>query len=525
MDEPESHLIDVGRLRRGLFIQLDLGWMDHPFPRGSFKISSDAQIRTIRALGLTQVRYFPHRSDPQEPSSEVGHAPALQGAAPADVPDAQTRLQAEARALHEQRRQQLLAQQASLRHCEQRFGEAVRLYQRVQDDAAARPVAAREQCEALVAGCVSEILVDGEATIRLLTESTGEAQSVHPVNVMVLALLLGRALGLPVHGLTELGLAALLHDLGKQHLPARLRVRDERHSAQEQEAYRSHVQESVKLGRRMGLSAWALQAIAQHHEMADGSGFPAGLQGADLSTGGKVLALVNRYDRLCNPPLTTQALTPHEALALLFARHKASFDTEVLGAFIRMMGVYPPGSVVQLVNERFALVVSVNSTRPLRPRVLVHDPAVPPEQALILDLESTPELGVRRSLRPAQLPAAALAYLAPQSRVRCYFEHEPSAAETAGGPTAPCGGARQAVPTLRASMAPCEPCRRSPCWCWPCAPRAAPGASPTWSSRSTRAIWPSATPVACPRPPGKPACARPAGAAMPPAGGRRHRSR
>lgn len=424
MDEPESHLIDVGRLRRGLFIQLDLGWMDHPFPRGSFKISSSAQIRTIRALGLTQVRYFPDRSDPEEPPSDFGRDSTLGAAEPAPV-DAHARLQAEARALHEQRRQQLQAQQASLRHCEQRFGEVVQLYQRVQDEAMVRPVAMREQCEALVAGCVSEILVDGEATIRLLTESTGESQAAHPANAMVLALLLGRALGLPVHGLTELGLAALLHDLGKQQLPARLRVRDERHGAEDLAIYQSHVHESVRLGRRMGLSAWALQAIAQHHEMADGSGFPAALRGADLSTGGKVLALVNRYDRLCNPPLMTQALTPHEALALLFARYKACFDGEVLGAFIRMMGVYPPGSVVQLVNDRYALVVSVNSTRPLRPRVLVHDPGVPPEQALILDLESTPELGVRRSLRPAQLPPAALAYLAPQARVRCFYEHEP----------------------------------------------------------------------------------------------------
>jgi HD-GYP domain-containing protein (c-di-GMP phosphodiesterase class II) len=432
MGDKTSQLIDVGQLRRGLFIQLDLGWMDHPFPRGSFKITSSDQIRTIRALGLSQVRYFPDRSDPEEPPSDFGREAGLErpsafGDIPAQVP-AQDRLQAEALALQQQRQRQLQAQQASLRQCEQRFGEAVQLYHRVLDDAGTRPVAMREQCEALVAACVAEILVDGEATIRLLSEGTGESQATHPVNTMVLALLLGRALGLPVHGLTDLGIAALLHDLGKQQLPAHARVRDERHGAADMALYQSHVQEGVKAGRRMGLSAWALQAIAQHHEMVDGSGFPAGMQGADMSTGGKVLALVNRYDRLCNPPVTTQALTPHEALALTFARHKACFDGEVLGAFIRMMGVYPPGSVVQLANERFALVVAVNSTRPLKPRVLVHDPAVPVEQALVLDLESVPEQGIRRSLRPAQLPAAARAYLMPAARVRCYYEHQPQAA-------------------------------------------------------------------------------------------------
>ena len=425
MDDKSSQLIDVGQLRRGLFIQLDLGWMDHPFPRGSFKITSSDQIRTIRALGLTQVRYFPDRSDPEEPPSDFGTVSGIGEARTED--GAQDRLQAEARALQAQRQQQLAAQQASLQHCEQRFGEVVQLYQRVVEELPARPVAMREQCEALVARCVAEILVDGEATIRLLSEGTGESQATHPANTMVLALLLGRALGLPAHGLTELGIAALLHDVGKQQLPARLRMRDERYTPEDMAIYRSHVRESVKTGRRMGLSAWALQAIGQHHEMADGSGFPAGVQGEDMSTGGKVLALVNRYDRLCNPPALApvQALTPHEALALIFARHKACFDAEVLGAFIRMMGVYPPGSVVQLANERYALVVSVNSTRPLKPRVLVHDPAVPPDQALILDLESVPEQGIRRSLKPAQLPASARAYLAPVARVRCFYEHQP----------------------------------------------------------------------------------------------------
>ncbi len=429
MGDKTSHLIDVGRLRRGLFIQLDLGWMDHPFPRGSFKITSSDQIRTIRALGLSQVRYFPDRSDPEEPPSEFGRLAGLEaGVGDASDTASDQRLQAQVRALQHQRRRQLQTQQSSLRQCEQRFGEAAQLYQRVLDDAAERPVAMREQCEALVAACVAEILVDGEATIRLLSEGVGESQATHPVNTMVLALLLGRALGLPLHGLTELGIAALLHDLGKQQLPAHVRVRDERHSPAEMAMYQGHVQESVKAGRRMGLSAWALQAIAQHHEMADASGFPAAMPGTDMSTGGKVLALVNRYDRLCNPPVTTQALTPHEALALTFARHRASFDSEVLGVFIRMMGVYPPGSVVQLADERFALVVSVNSTRPLKPRVLVHDPAVPVEEALVLDLESAPDQGVRRSLRPAQLPAAARAYLSPPARVRCFYEHQPQVA-------------------------------------------------------------------------------------------------
>ncbi|MFX5680455.1 hypothetical protein ABTE28_20380, partial [Acinetobacter baumannii] len=83
----------------------------------------------------------------------------------------------------------------------------------------------------------------------------------------------------------------------------------------------------------------------------------------------------------------------------------------MLNAIIRMMGVYPPGSTVQLTDDRYALVVSVNSARPLKPRVMVHDTKVPKDEALVLNLEEMPDLGIRRSLKPQFLPRAALDYL------------------------------------------------------------------------------------------------------------------
>ena len=87
-----------------------------------------------------------------------------------------------------------------------------------------------------------------------------------------------------------------------------------------------------------------------------------------------------------------------------------------------MMGVYPPGSVVQLADGRHALVLSVNSAKPLKPRVLVHDPDVPRQHARTLNLEDAPQLGIRCSLKPLQLPRAAFEYLAPRHRVSYFFE-------------------------------------------------------------------------------------------------------
>jgi hypothetical protein len=141
-----------------------------------------------------------------------------------------------------------------------------------------------------------------------------------------------------------------------------------------------------------------------------------------MSVPSRIVALVNRYDNLCNPTNPGKAITPHEAVALMFAQGKNKYDPAILGAFIKMMGVYPAGSVVQLTDDRYALVVGVNSSRPLKPRVLVHEPKVPRDEALILDLETTAGLGILRSLKPTALPEQALIYLSPRPRVSYFFE-------------------------------------------------------------------------------------------------------
>jgi HD-GYP domain-containing protein (c-di-GMP phosphodiesterase class II) len=440
MEESLPQFIDINLLRKGMFVQLDLGWMDHPFPKGSFKISSAEQIQTIRGLGLTKVRYFPDKSDPAEGEEDAhasqpgladstGSAPGAAKIAAASAPP----LSAEA-LQRKQRADQLGAQQRSLMACERRFGEATRQYRKVVEHAIGSPEQAREHSATLVNGCVNDLIADGESAIRLLSEGMGDRNAMHPVNVMVVSLLLGKALGLSAQELTDLGQAALLHDVGKLQLPDRVRFIDEHFTATEYKMYQEHVTQSVTIGKRMGLSPSVLVAIAQHHELVDGSGFPMHLKEDRLGTAGKILALINRYDNLCNPAKTALALTPHEALSVIFAQMKARFDAVVLGAFIRMMGVYPPGSVVQLVNDRFAIVVSVNSARPLRPRVIVHDPVVPKDEALILDLEHHPQLGIRRSLKPTQLPKSALDYLSPRQRV-CYFFERAGEPEVAGAPT------------------------------------------------------------------------------------------
>ena len=260
---------------------------------------------------------------------------------------------------------------------------------------------------------------------------TSDRHAAHSLNVTVVSLMLGRQLAIPAAVLMELGVGALMHDIGKVALPDRVRLAREDFNSGEAALYRDHVAQGLILGRRMGLSADAQLVIAQHHELADGSGFPSALMLPRMSLPARIVALVNRYDNLCNAASPAQSITPHEALSRLFAQCRSKFDETLLSGFIKMMGIYPPGSVVQLSDDRFAMVMTVNAAHPLKPRVLVYDPAVSPEDAIHLDLEKTPAVGIRRSLKPVQLPARAVDYLKPRQRISYFFDVESAPQEDA----------------------------------------------------------------------------------------------
>lgn len=417
-----SATIEIEHLRVGMFIHLDLGWWAHPFALSNFQLTSPAQIDTLRSLGLERVRWSPDKSQVIETPSghwqtvaEVG-APATEPAASIDS-EADLLAQEQAR-----RRECLAAQRAAERLCERQYGEAGRAWAEATDLLVARPQAARETTEGLTHALLDKMMVDGEMCVRVLNEGLGERNAAHALNVAVISLLMGRVFGFGPDEMLDMGVGALLHDVGKLELPERLRYADDQFTPAENAQYREHVAHGVRQGQRMGLAAGALLVVAEHHEMADGSGFPLRLNGDRMAAAARIVSLVNRYDNLCNPALPAHALTPHEALSLIFAQAKSKFDATMLNAFIRMMGVYPPGSVVQLTDERYAVVVSVNSSRPLKPRVRVCDPDIPADEALLVNLELHSDLGIRRSLKAAQLPAAARDYLSPRQRVVYFFE-------------------------------------------------------------------------------------------------------
>lgn len=416
--------VSVHDLRVGMFVHLDLGWMDHPFALSSFRIQSAEQIAAIRTLGLAQVRWDPDASLPPDDAP----APADDGAPAADagteMPPATTPTDAV-----DARRALLAGHRLHTTQLERECSEAGRALRDATRRALSEPQAACEDTQALSRKLLDRLDAHGESCIRLVNSQAGDRASAHGLNVTVMALLLGRTLGLGDEEMMALGVGALLHDLGKLELPDRLRHHDDSFSTAQTNAYREHVAHGIAIGRRMGLSTGALAVIGQHHEMVDGSGFPLKLGAERIALAARIVAIADRYDNLCNPAVRARALTPHEAVSTLFTLHRQRHDAALLGGFIRMMGVYPAGSLVQLTDERWAMVMAVNAARPLKPRVLVHDPKVPADEALLLDLEREPGLGIRRSLPAGRVPADARAYLAPATTVSYFFDAAPRTEE------------------------------------------------------------------------------------------------
>ncbi|MEB5964869.1 HD-GYP domain-containing protein [Comamonas testosteroni] len=394
--------IDIGQLRIGMYVHLETGWLRHPFPVSSFKIANDEQLQTLRTLKLKAVQVDLSRSDLEE-----AVRPAVEPPRPAA-----SSLDNDAHAWRD-----------SILGVQSRFLGAVSVFDDVQALLPGNPERARATTDMLVAQQVVKLAQARDLSLHLLADTGGATLGVHGVNVSVLSLLLGKTLGLRSDVLQDLGTAALLHDIGKPGLEISasanaLNQGSDRMPLRET-AYARHVGESVALALSMGYPPSVTTAIAQHHEWADGSGFPLGLLATDMDIAGQILALANNFERLCNLPLQGNEMTPHEAMAALYGQYRQRYAPDVLKAFVQTLGVYPPGSLVELSDGRMGVVVSVNTSQSLKPQVLTYDMQAA-HKLRFVDLLEYVGLGIRRGLTRNQLSRGALEALQPQRRL-CYF--------------------------------------------------------------------------------------------------------
>lgn len=415
-----AHYIQPEQLRIGLYVHLDLSWTQHPFTFSSFKIKSKEQIDTIQSLGLTRIRYSPEKSD-----AEPLAAPTPEEVKPPPLSTPPARDNDAAFQVKQQRMERLTQQRARAKACEKQLVNAARTIKSINQNVFAQPSEVRESAQSLIDDMANSMLVEADVSIQLMSDKVGgEEVYHHSLNVSLLSMMLAKELKAPAAVVRQVGMGALFHDIGLLEIPDRIAKAAAPLNKAEQGLLQQHCEYGVQIGKKMGLPADVLQVIAQHHERVDGSGYPNAAKAAQMSLMSRIVSLVNTYDELCNPHDAARALTPHEALSMLFAQQRAHFDSLALNTFVRCMGVYPPGTIVVLSNGVIGMVVSVNTTKPLRPMVLVHDPAVPREEAILVDLEQEQDLSITKTMRPQQLSAEAHAYLAPRNRTTYFFDSE-----------------------------------------------------------------------------------------------------
>jgi HD-GYP domain-containing protein (c-di-GMP phosphodiesterase class II) len=408
-------VIKIDRLQPGMFISLAaFGWVRHPFLLNEFRISNSAQIQVLHEMGLQEVPWDPARST-AAPLPETTH----EETAEMDYGDAALAgMQAEKRLRIEKVRQE-----------RERFARREREYEQsaanvsaILKSIPAKPVDAHAQAKSLVSNTVAGLLGAESVIVHLVSQKSREAGlAFHSLNVMMLSLLLGKALALSEEEMRNLGIGALLHDIGKLEIPPRI-LRSANRTPPEEEFYRAHIGYGIKaVAGVKDLAVPVKNIIACHHEFWDGSGFPNRLQAEKIPRLARIAAIANRYDDLCNPFDISAAKTPAEAVTYLFKKEGMRFEPELIGRFVKVLGVYPPGSFIRLANGSIGLVMETDPDDLLHPLVMLYDQDIPRSEALLLNLGSA-GLDIEAVINPANLPLEVVEYLAPRGRVDYYVE-------------------------------------------------------------------------------------------------------
>ncbi len=420
----DHYFMDVSQLQVGIYVHLDLGWMDHPFTLSNFKVKDEEQISLIKKTGLTRLRYDPKRSDCQPLPIKVDKP------ATAEIVEKETpAIQAPTNSI-DNTKQRLKELHQAINACERKFIDTSNIARQVTRNILSDSKASIEQASLIINDMVDTALMEGDVAVHALNGNrSSDANYIHPLNVTVLALIMAKSINMSKEDARLLGMAALFHDIGKAEISDKILLKKDPLTKSEQSHFEQHSDMGARMAQEVGLPVRIGKTIMQHHEHADGSGYPKHLRGEQTDPFARLLAIVNGYDSLCNPNNIALAKTPYEALAHMYASQRAKYDESLLKRLIKSLGIYPPGSIVHLSTGSYATVISVNPNKPLRPFVMLHDPLKVSHEPQIVDLREEPSININACLRPSQLPADVLESLNPRKRVSYFIDVDLSKSE------------------------------------------------------------------------------------------------
>lgn len=421
----EEYQVNVDLLQTGVYIRLDgVKWYEHPFLFNNFKIKSHEQILTLKELGIKQVTVIPKKSDkkPLPAKKTWGFQKKEDDQFSKQMRSAQVEKFWE---IKKQRTEMLQQRRERIAQIESRYKESVEKVNTMMGDISAGRPQAVEQAQEFIEDLSSSFVENTNSSLQLMS-LTGAEETVyfHSLNVSVLAMMLGRQMELSQDELKLLGIGALFHDAGKSRIEKKiLRKPFKKLTKPELKLIFLHPYYGVDILKDMEkFPKEALKIVYQHHERADGSGFPKKLKKEQTDKLARIVAIANAYDNHCNHIDPMTSLTPYQALSVMYGKQKTWFDEEMLARFIKCLGIYPPGTIVHLSTDTIGMVTTVNPKEPLHPSVVVYDPQVPKKEALIVDLREERDIKVLKSIRPAQLPKEVFDYLSPRTRTTYFVD-------------------------------------------------------------------------------------------------------
>ena len=252
------------------------------------------------------------------------------------------------------------------------YKEASNLVRSFMEDVSLGKTITVEIAKKAVAECVNSILNAPDALLWMTQLKNRDLYtSQHSMNVCILAIALGRQINLPVKELNNVGLCGMMHDMGKMSVPLEVLNKPGKLEPDELKIMQSH----PELGWKLLMSSsdmygGAIDVAHSHHERLDGNGYPRKLTAEKITPYTRIVTIVDMYDAITSDRVYQRGRTHLEAINIMTKMCGTHLDSGLTYKFIECLGIYPPGSIVEMSNGEIAIVVEANQKR-LKPKIIL----------------------------------------------------------------------------------------------------------------------------------------------------------
>lgn len=193
----------------------------------------------------------------------------------------------------------------------------------------------------------------------------------HSTNVAILSLVVGVAAGLNKYDLHMLGMAAILHDIGKVYIPKDILNKNGKLTDEEMSIMKGHAYEGYSHLSNFNLPVLFKRGVLDHHERYDGDGYPNRLKGEQISLFGRIISISDVYDALTSDRPYRKGLLPSEAMECIMGGGGSHFDPSLVEIFTTKVAPYPTGTYVLLSDGREGIVVENYGDCCMRPKIKI----------------------------------------------------------------------------------------------------------------------------------------------------------